>query len=84
MKKIIVPALAAILFAGASTAFAAEATGKIKSIDTSKDMVTLDNGSSYYAPGTVKLSKFKAGEKVSINYTKSNGKMQIDTMKAAS
>jgi len=84
MKNMIVPILAAVLFAGASTAFAADASGKIKSIDTTKDLVTLDNGSSYVAPSTVKLSSFKVGEKVDITYTTNNGKMQIDTMKAAS
>lgn len=83
MKNVIVPVLV-IMFAGASTAYAADATGKIKSIDTAKDMVTLDNGSSYVAPSTVKLTNFKVGEKVDVTYTKNNGKMQIDTMKAAS
>src|SRR5580698_7863859 len=36
MKKILLPTLAAILFAGVTTAYAAEATGKIKSMDTAK------------------------------------------------
>jgi len=84
MKNLVVPFVAAIMFAGASTAFAADATGKIKSIDNAKDMVTLDDGSAYVAPSTVKLSNFKVGQKVDITYTKNNGKMQIDTMKAAS
>ncbi|MBV9244265.1 MAG: DUF1344 domain-containing protein, partial [Methylobacteriaceae bacterium] len=35
----------------------------IKSIDT-VDTVTLDNGSTYWAPSTVKLSGFKVGQKV--------------------
>ncbi len=37
-------ALAAALRGAASVAFAADATGAIKSLDTSKDMITLDNG----------------------------------------
>ena len=82
MRKIIVPAVIA-LFAGASVAYAAEATGKIKSIDMSKDMVTLDNGSAYMAPSTVKLSGFKVGEKVSVNYTTNNGKMELNSIKPA-
>jgi len=82
MKKIILPAVI-ILFAGASVAYAADATGKIKSIDMSKDTVTLDNGSTYMAPSTVKLSGFKVGEKVSVNYTTNNGKMQLNSIKPA-
>ncbi|MBV9218408.1 MAG: DUF1344 domain-containing protein, partial [Methylobacteriaceae bacterium] len=48
----------------------------IKSIDT-VDTVTLDNGSTYWAPSTVKLSGFKVGQKVNITYTQANGKMEI-------
>ena len=48
----------------------ADATGTIKSLDTSKDMITLDNGSTYMAPKSVKLSDFKVGEKVTVSYTK--------------
>ncbi len=82
MKKVLLPAVIA-LFAGASVAYAADATGKIKTIDTTKDMVTLDNGTTYAAPSTVKLSDLKVGEKVTVDYTTSNGKMQINTIKPA-
>jgi hypothetical protein len=36
-------------------------------------MVTLDNGSTYVAPASVKLSGFKVGEKVSVSYRMSKG-----------
>jgi Cu/Ag efflux protein CusF len=83
MKKVLLPALAAMLFAGVASAYAADATGKIKSIDAAKDMVTLDNGSTYMAPSSMKLSSFKVGDKVSVNYTMSNGKMELSSIKPA-
>ena len=52
-------ALAAALIGAASVAFAADATGAIKSLDTSKDMITLDNGSSYMAPKSVKTFRLQ-------------------------
>ncbi len=63
MRMIAGAALAAALLGAASVAYAADATGTIKSLDTSKDMITLDNGSSFVAPKSVKLSDFKVGEK---------------------
>jgi len=76
-------ALAATLMAAASVAFAADATGTIKSLDMSKDMVTLDNGSSYLAPKGMKLSDFKVGEKVTVSFTKAGDKMDATSIKPA-
>jgi Cu/Ag efflux protein CusF len=84
MKRLMPPLLAALLVAGASAAFAADATGTIKSIDAAKNTMTLDNGSTYVAPASVKLSTFKVGEKVSVDYTMSNGKMEASSIKPAS
>ena len=67
----------------ASVAYAAEATGKIKSLDMTKDMVTLDSGSSYIAPKSMKLSDFKVGEKVTVSYTKAGDKMDVTSIKPA-
>jgi Cu/Ag efflux protein CusF len=83
MKKIVIPTAAAALFAAMSIANAASATGMIKSIDISKDTVTLDNGMIYWAPATVKISNFKVGEKVKITYTQTNGKMQLSALTPA-
>jgi hypothetical protein len=46
-------------------------------------MVTLDTGSSYIAPKSVKLSNFKVGEKVTVSYTKAGDKMDITSIKPA-
>jgi hypothetical protein len=75
---------AATLLGGVSTALTATASGAIESLDASKHMVTLDNGSIHMAPKIMKSSEFKAGEKVSLNYTKPGHKMDFTSMKPAS
>ena len=67
----------------ASVAYAADATGKIKSLDMTKDMITLDSGSSYMTSKSVKLSNFKVGEKVTVSYTKTGDKMDVTSIKPA-
>ena len=83
MKKVILPTIAAMVFAGASVAYADMATGKIKSIDKAKDTVTLDNGSTYVTPAGAKLSTFKVGEKVAVDYMKMKGKMDAASIRPA-
>jgi uncharacterized protein (AIM24 family) len=83
MRVIATAALATAILGAASVAFAADATGTIKSLDTTKDWVILDNGSTYMAPKSVDLSKFKVGEKVTVSYTKSGDKMDITSIKPA-
>ena len=78
MRILIGAAVAASVIGLAGTAFAAEATGVIKSVNSTKDVVTLDNGSTYDVSKGVDLSKFKAGDKVTITYTQS-GKMMDAT-----
>ena len=75
--------LATALLGAASVAYAADATGMIKSMDMAKDMITLDNGSTYMAPKSVKLSAFKVGEKVTVSYTKTGDKMDVTSIKPA-
>jgi Cu/Ag efflux protein CusF len=83
MRVFACAALATALLGAASVAYAADATGIIKSLDVTKDMVTLDNGSTYLAPKNVNLSNFKVGEKVTVSYTKAGDKMDITTIKPA-
>lgn len=83
MRMITAAAVATALIGAASVAYAADATGKIKSLNMTKDTVTLDNGSTYMAPKGVKLSGFKVGEKVTVNYTKAGDKMDITSIKPA-
>lgn len=74
MYKVFGAVVAASLIGLAGAAYAADATGKIKTLDPAKDMVTLDNGATYDLTKGVSLSGFKVGEKVKITYTQS-GKM---------
>ncbi|HEY6521864.1 MAG TPA: DUF1344 domain-containing protein [Roseiarcus sp.] len=83
MRILVGAVLATALLGSASIAYAADATGKIKSLDMTKDIVTLDNGSNYMAPKSVKLSAFKVGEKVTVSYAKTGDKMDIMSMKPA-
>ena len=83
MRTLVIPAAVVALLGAISVASAADAVGIIKSIDTSKDMVTLDNGSTYSAPATMKLSTFKVGQKVDVTYSGSGAKMEMSAMKPA-
>ena len=83
MRMLIGAVLATALVGAASVAYAADATGKIKSLDMTKDMITLDSGSSYMASKSVKLSNFKVGEKVTVSYTKTGDKMDVTSIKPA-
>lgn len=67
----------------ATSAFAADVTGVIKSMDVAKDTVTLADGSMYTAPSTIKLDKFKIGEKVKISYQNENSKMEATSISPA-
>ena len=65
--RIMLTALAAAAILGAANmAYAAEATGTIKSIDMSKHTVTLDNGSTFDLAKSVKLDGMKVGEKITL------------------
>jgi Cu/Ag efflux protein CusF len=77
MRILLIATTSAALLGGASLAFAAgaeSAVGVIKSIDNTAYTVTLKDGSTYWAPGTMNLSSFKPGEKVAITYIPSTVK----------
>jgi len=84
MKKLMIAAGAAALFATMSLANAAEATGMISSIDAAGGTVTLDNGSTYALPATVAAADLKVGAKVKITYDEANGKMTATAVVPAS
>jgi len=84
MRALIGAATAALLIGFAGSAYAAEATGVIKSLDPAKDTITLDNGSSYDVAKDVKLTAFKVGEKVTITYSQSGKMMDATAVTRAS
>jgi len=73
----------AVIAAGSAVALAADVSGDIKSVDTTKNTITLEDGSVYNAPQTLDISKFKAGEKVNMSFDKSGDKMMITSVKPA-
>jgi len=85
MYKSVLPTIAVALLATMSGANAASTSGTIKSIDSAKDMIVLDNGSSYAVPSSanVKLSDFKVGEKVDVTFTQSGSTMEVSALKPA-
>ena len=74
MKSVfILPAIAA-LAAVAAPAFAATATGTVKSVDTSHDSIRLTDGTTFTLAEGSEAEDFKPGTKVVITYSKNNGK----------
>ncbi len=78
MRMMFGAVLAASLIGLAGAAYAADASGTIKTLNAAKDRVTLDNGVTYDVAKGVSLSAFKVGEKVKLTYTQS-GKMMDAT-----
>ena len=82
--RIMLSALAAAaIFGAANLAYAAEATGTIKSIDMSKHTVTLDNGSTYDVAKDVKFNGMRVGERVMLTYQQSGKAMDATAIKPA-
>lgn len=64
----------------ASTAFAAEAEGQIKSIDKDALTITLDNGKSYKLPGEFDVEALQEGMEVLLAYDEIGGENLITDM----
>jgi Cu/Ag efflux protein CusF len=80
MGKVLNVVAAAAILSAATTAFAAETThkttGRIKSVDLMRHVVTLDDGSTYKAARGVNLKRMKAGEKVTVTTSKFGGTLE--------
>ncbi len=79
---------AAVGILGASTiAFAGDkiytTTGKVKSIDLMRHVVTLENGSTYKAARGVNIKGLKAGQKITLTYSGFGGTIEASTITAA-
>lgn len=77
--------LAAVgILSSATIALAAEATyqttGKIKSVDLMRHVVTLDNGSTYKIARGVNIKRMKAGEKVTLTTSKFGGTVEASAI----
>ncbi len=83
-------ALAALSALGVTPAMAAtashmsqKATGTIKSINQTKDELTLQNGKSFTVAKSVDLKKMTPGEKVTVTYTQSGKTMDATRINKA-
>jgi Cu/Ag efflux protein CusF len=75
---------AAALLAGATLAFAAEATGTIQAIDTTAGTLTLDNGQVFTLSASVNAADWKVGDRVKLTYDEANGEMSVTAVEPAS
>lgn len=82
MRSFLIPA-ALIASVMATGAFAADATGAIKAIDAKAMTVTLEDGSVYKLPASVKADSLKVGEKVMIAYDKKGTDNEASAVTAA-
>ena len=78
MRTLLAAAIA--ILALSTAAFAAEAEGHIKKIDTEKLTITLDNGKSYKLPGEFDVDSLKEGMEVLIAYDQIGGENLITDM----
>jgi hypothetical protein len=85
MRKLMVAAGAAALLAASTiSAFAAEATGAISSIDTTAGTVTLEDGTVYVLPAGFDAATISVGDQVKITYDEADGKMTATMVEPAS
>jgi Cu/Ag efflux protein CusF len=84
MKKLVVPAVAALMALSTSFAWAwSDVTGVIKSINVNAHELVLDDGKTYTVPQTINLSTFKTGDKVMVSTQIENGKNMVNKMTKA-
>jgi Cu/Ag efflux protein CusF len=87
MGKVLSAAAAAAILGAATTAFAAEpthrTTGRIKSVDLLRHVITLEDGSTYKVERGVNIERVKAGEKVTVTTSKVGGTVEVSAIAPA-
>jgi Cu/Ag efflux protein CusF len=87
MGKVLNVVAAVAILGAATTAFAAEptrtATGKIKSVDVMRHVITLEDGSTYKVARGVNIKRVKAGEKVTVTTSKFGGTVEASAITPA-
>jgi hypothetical protein len=72
------------ILSAASVALAAESThkttGKIKSVDVMRHVLTLEDGSTYKVARGVNIKRMKAGEKVTVTTSKFGGTVEASAI----
>jgi Cu/Ag efflux protein CusF len=87
MSKMLSVFVTAGILGAATTAFAAEsthkATGRIKSVDLMRHVITLEDGSTYKVARGVNIERMKAGEKVTVTTSKFGGTIEASAITPA-
>jgi hypothetical protein len=87
MGKVLNPLAAVAILGAPTTAFAAEPThktsGKIKSVDVMRHVITLEDGSTYKVARGVNIKRMKAGEKVTVTTSKFGGTIEATAITPA-
>jgi Cu/Ag efflux protein CusF len=87
MGKVLNVVAAAAILGAATTAFAAEpthkATGKIKSVDVMRHVITLEDGSTYKVARGVNIKRVRAGEKVTVTTSKFGETVEVSAITPA-
>ena len=84
MKKLLIPAAAALMAVSVSFAWAGDVTGVIKSINANAHEIVLDDGKTYSLPQNINISTFKEGDKVMVSAEVQNGKNIVSKVAKAS
>ena len=85
MRKLLIPAAAAVVLATSGLALAAtamHATGTVKTVDMKGMMLTLDDGKEYVLPPKFKTA-LKTGQKVNVTYEMSEKSASIHACSSA-
>lgn len=84
MGKMLTAFVAAAILGVATAAFAAEAphktTGKIKSVDLMRHVITLEDGSTHKVARGVNIKRIKPGEKVTVTTSGFGGTVEASAI----
>ena len=87
MRKILSVFVTVGILSAASVALAAETahrtTGRIKSVDVMRHVITLEDGSTYKVARGVNIKRMKAGEKVTVTTSKFGGTVEASAITPA-
>jgi len=83
MKKLVIPAAAALMAMSVSFAWAGDVTGIIKSINANAHEIVLDDGKTYSLPQNINIMNFKEGDKVMVSAEVQNGKNVVSKVAKA-
>jgi Cu/Ag efflux protein CusF len=84
MKKLVIPAVAALMAVSVTFAWAGDVTGVIKTINANAHEIVLDDGKTYSLPQNINISTFKEGDKVMVSAEVQNGKNVVSKVEKAS